>query len=187
MPDYLLQLDRQLFHFVNHDMANPLFDWLMPWLRTPKFWIPLYIFILVYSIWKFKWTGVILIAMLLTCVGVADFGSATIIKKQVQRLRPCNDPVVSQTDINRVPCGTGFSFPSTHATDHFAIAVFLSVAFFKKWRWIALWALLWAASVSFAQIYVGVHYPVDVLCGAILGAIIGWLFALLFRKLKPVF
>ena len=33
MPDFLLQLDRHLFHFINHDLANPFFDAVMPWLR----------------------------------------------------------------------------------------------------------------------------------------------------------
>ena len=187
MPDYLLQLDRHLFYFINHDLANPFFDWIMPYLRNPKFWIPLYIFIIGFCIWKFKRQGIIIIILLALSAGFADFTSASIIKPLVKRARPCRDPVVSKTDIERVDCGPAYSFPSTHATDHFAMAFFLIIVFHKKWRWIWLWAILWAGTISFAQVYVGVHFPVDVFCGALYGIFVGWLFSVLFRKLQPGF
>ena len=187
MPDYFLQLDRHLFYFINHDLANPFFDWIMPYLRNAKFWIPLYLFIIAFCLWKFKKQGIIIIILLALSAGFADFTSASMVKPLVKRLRPCRDPVVSQTDIARVPCGTGYSFPSTHASDHFAAAYFLILLFYKKWRWIWLWGILWAGVISFAQVYVGVHYPIDVFCGAIYGILVGWLFVILFKKLQPVF
>jgi membrane-associated phospholipid phosphatase len=107
------------------------------------------------------------------------------VKKWVKRERPCQDPVVSKTDILRVPCGTGYSFPSTHATDHFAMAIFMILIFYKKWRWIWFWGILWAGIISFSQIYVGVHFPIDVFCGTLYGILVGWLFSLLFKKIAP--
>lgn len=187
MPELLLQLDRYLFHLINYDLANPFFDAVMPWLRNPKFWIPLYIFIVGCIIWKYKKQGAIIILLLLLAVGIADFTSATLIKKIVKRPRPCREQMLASSEIIRVDCGTGYSFPSTHATDHFAMSVFLIVVFFKKWRWILLWALLWAAVVSFAQVYVGLHYPLDVISGGLYGALTGFLFALLNKKLQPAF
>jgi len=187
MPDYLLQFDRHLFFLINHDLANPFFDWIMPYLRDAKFWIPLYLFIIGFCMWKFKKTGAIIIILLALSAGFADFTSASIVKPLVKRVRPCNDPTVSQTDIVRINCGTGYSFPSTHATDHFAMAFFLILVFYKKWRWIWFWAILWAGAISFAQIYVGVHFPIDVFCGAVYGVFVGWLFAMVFRKLQPGF
>ncbi|WP_345953167.1 phosphatase PAP2 family protein [Mucilaginibacter sp. PAMB04168] len=187
MPDFLLQLDRQLFHFFNYTLANPVFDVVMPWLRNAKFWIPVYVFIIAFSIWKYKKTGAWLILLLIVTVGVADFSSASLIKKQVQRLRPCRDDVVSKTIISRAPCGTGFSFPSTHATDHFAMSVFLGMVYSRRWRWVWVWVLLWAVLVCFAQVYVGVHFPVDVTAGALFGALIGSIFAQVFKKLQPQF
>ncbi len=189
MPEHLLQLDRYLFHFVNHDLNNPFFDWIMPCLRNPKFWIPLYAFILGFSIWKYKKQGVIIILLFIATVGTADFTSATLIKNVVQRVRPCRDPAIASTVINptEVGCGTGYSFPSTHATDHFAMALFLILVFCKKWRWIWFWAILWATLVSFAQVYVGVHYPIDVTAGALYGSLIGILFALLHKRIQPAF
>ncbi len=187
MPDQLLQLDRHLFYFINHDMANPFFDWIMPYLRNPKFWIPLYLFIIAFCVYKFKKQGLIIILMMALAAGFADFTSASIIKPLVKRVRPCRDAMVSQTDIARVGCGTGYSFPSTHATDHFAMAFFMIMLFYKKWRWIWLWGIVWAGTICFAQVYVGVHYPIDVFCGAIYGMLVGWLFAWIFSKLPAGF
>src|SRR5882757_2422918 len=101
MPDFLIQLDRHLFHFINHDLANPFFDWIMPYLRNPKFWIPLYLFIIGFCVWKFKKQGIVIIILLALSAGFADFTSASIVKQLVKRARPCNDPVVSKTDMLR--------------------------------------------------------------------------------------
>src|SRR3954466_16391376 len=98
MPETLLQLDRQLFHFINHDLGNVFFDLIMPYLRNPKFWIPLYIFIIAFCIWKYKKTGGIIIILLAITAGVANFTSDTLIKQSVQRVRPCRDAITTKTD-----------------------------------------------------------------------------------------
>jgi hypothetical protein len=103
MPDFLLQLDRHLFYFINHDLSNAFFDWIMPLMRNPKFWIALYIFIIAFCVYRYKKQGVILVLMLALAAGFADFTSATLIKKTVQRERPCRDVVTSQTVISRCP------------------------------------------------------------------------------------
>ncbi len=187
MPETLLQFDRHIFYFINHELGNVFFDWIMPYLRNPRFWIPLYVFIIGFCLWRYKKTGAIIIVLLALSAGVADFTSASLIKPAVKRIRPCREVALGDTDINRVGCGTGYSFPSTHATDHFAMAAFLILLFYKKWPWIALWATLWAGIICFAQVYVGVHYPIDVLGGALYGILIGSLFAFLFKKLQPNF
>jgi hypothetical protein len=64
MPDQLLNFDRHLFYFINHDLSNPFFDWLMPLMRNPKFWIPLYLFIIIFCIWRYKKQGAILVVFL---------------------------------------------------------------------------------------------------------------------------
>ena len=182
MPDFLLHLDQQLFYFINHDMSNGAFDLLMPVLRNRLVWIPLYVFIFVFCIWRYKKRGIMIIALLALTFGLADFGSATIIKSLFKRIRPCNTPALDSSIIERVDCGTGYSFPSSHASDHFAIAVFLSIVFYKRYPWVLPACLLWAALISFAQVYVGVHYPADVVVGAVYGSLVGWLFGWIFFK-----
>jgi len=187
MPAYLLNFDQQCFRFINHSLSNPLLDWLMPWLRNPLLWIPLYVFIIGFSIWKYRKRGSLLIFSLLLCVGIADFSSASLIKPLIKRNRPCRDVALASVIQSRVPCGTGYSFPSTHATDHFSIAIFLSMAYSQKWPRVWFWAILWAALVCFAQVYVGVHFPLDVLAGAAYGTLTGIVFATLFKKFHPEF
>ncbi|MBW4891376.1 phosphatase PAP2 family protein [Mucilaginibacter sp. HMF5004] len=187
MPQQLLQFDQHLFYLVNHGLSNAFFDWLMPIIRNPLVWIPLYVFIIAFSIYRYKKTGLYIILLLALTFGIADFGSASIIKPLMHRLRPCNDPALAQTIITRVPCGSGYSFPSSHASNHFAIAIFLCLVFGSRWRWVWPAALLWAFSISFAQVYVGVHYPVDVTGGALYGLLVGWAMVQLFRKIQPQF
>jgi undecaprenyl-diphosphatase len=105
--------------------------------------------------------------------GVTDYLASSVIKPSVQRLRPCNDPGI-KTDMNLlIACGSGYSFPSTHAANHFALAFFLINMFYRRWKPILPLVFLWAFAVSFAQVYLGVHYPLDITFGAAIGALIG--------------
>ena len=73
----------------------------------------------------------------------------------------------------RVHCGGGYSFTSSHATNHFALATFLVIILGPFFKWIRIPIFLWAASIAFGQVYVGVHYPLDVLAGSIVGILLG--------------
>jgi len=182
MLQHLVDFDRHLFYAINHGMSNSFFDAVMPWVSNKKNWIPLYILIIAFCLWKYRMWGFAIIIGISLSAGIADFTSASVAKAEVQRLRPCRDPVTAPTDIERVPCGPGYSFPSTHATDHFAMAIFMALIWCKRWRWIWFWAILWAGLISFSRIYVGVHFPLDVFCGAIYGALVGWLVSWIYKK-----
>jgi len=186
MINQLTSLDHRLFYLVNHGMGNGFFDWLMPIMRNPVVWIPLYVFIFGFCLYRYKKTGIYIIVLLALSVGATD-SVGNVIKHSVKRLRPCNSPHLATTIISRVPCGSGFSFISSHASNHFAIAFFLSLVFYKRWKWIWIPAILWAGAISFAQVYVGLHYPADVTAGALLGMIMATVFAFLFKKLQPQF
>lgn len=183
----LQQLDADLFLKINKGMSNDFFDFIMPLLRNRFFWSPLYIFIIAFCIKQYKKQGYFLILGLLITFAMGDLIASRIIKPNVQRIRPCNEISLASTVIKRVPCGTGYSFPSAHATNHFAIALFLIGVFYHKWKSILPLALIWAASIAFAQVYVGVHYPIDTLAGAILGICIGLFTSTIFKKLQPEF
>lgn len=175
MLEQLNSIDQKIFFFINNDLSNPFFDWLMPLLRNQYFWAPLYAFLIVFFIKEYKIKGLYLILFLLLAFGIADFTSASIIKQHFQRLRPCNDPaLLGLVKLRIARCGSGFSFVSSHAANHFAISLFLIGTFYQRWKWVLPAALAWATIICFAQVYVGVHYPFDVTCGGLLGALIGW-------------
>ena len=180
MLEELLKIDHQVFFAINRGLSNPFFDWLMPLLRNRFFWSPLYLFLIIFFIRNYGRRGYMLILFLLLTFAFTDMFSAGFIKHAVERLRPCNDPSLKLMVNSVVSCGSGFSFPSSHATNHFGIAVFLVTVFSKKWKWITPLALGWAFMISIAQVYVGVHFPVDITAGAIIGSIIGYITGTIF-------
>ena len=176
----ILSFDEWLFNIINQDLHNSFLDAIMPVWRDKKTWIPLYVGLLIFLIYRFQWKGLVLAAFVGLTVGAADFTSSKLIKESVQRLRPCNDPDLQEQVELLVRCGSGYSFTSSHATNHFAIAMFivftLGIVYPKiKWPFI-----LWAASIALGQVYVGVHYPIDIFVGAIIGSLIGWLISRLY-------
>jgi undecaprenyl-diphosphatase len=178
----LLHWDAQLFHFVNTSCSNAFFDFLLPILRNKYTWFPLYIFLISFILINYQKKGLYIILAMSLCVGLSDSISSHLIKKSVKRLRPCK--VLEQAeDFNLlVRCGSGYSFPSSHAANHFAMAFFLLFIFGKKNRWIKPALIIWAFSIAFSQIYVGVHFPLDALAGASLGCLIAYLVYSLFKK-----
>ena len=184
MLEQLNQLDQYLFFTINKGLSNQFFDWLMPYLRNRYLWTPLYLFMAIFFVRNYGKQGWMIVFFLGLTFGISDFLSSSVIKPAFERLRPCNDPIIKPEINSLVVCGTGFSFPSSHAANHFALAVFLITIFYEKWKPIILFGVLWAFSISFAQIYVGVHYPGDVIFGGILGAMIGYITGTVLLNLK---
>ena len=176
MPD-LIQIDQNLFTLINQGLANPFFDWLMPYLRNRYFWSPLYLFLFIFFIRNYAKRGWLLLLFFVLTFAVTDYITSSIIKPGVARLRPCNDLNIKNEMRLLISCGSGYSFPSTHAANHFALAAFLIDMFYRRWRPIIILAFLWAFSISFAQVYVGVHYPLDVIFGAVVGSLLGFIMA----------
>ncbi|MCZ4244887.1 phosphatase PAP2 family protein [Pedobacter punctiformis] len=187
MIESIQQFDAELFLKIHRGLSNGFFDWLMPLMRNRFFWAPLYLFIIIFCIKQYKKQGYYIIGMILFTFAMGDLIASRLIKPFVARLRPCNDPSLANDIIHRVPCGSGLSFPSAHATNHFAIAIFLICLFYSRWKPILPIGLFWAFIISFAQVYVGVHYPVDVTAGALLGTLIGFICSRIFKKLQPDF
>lgn len=185
MISTVLEWDLWLFRLINQSWSNEFFDWVVPFWRHKETWIPLYVLLALWSILKYGKSGVWIIGGALLCFGISDTVSSRIIKPAVQRVRPCNDETVKQTAKVLVHCGGGYSFTSSHATNHFAFAwcwVLLNAS--KGWR--RRWWLIWASIIAFAQVYVGVHYPVDVIAGGLLGSLIGIVVARLMYQYTPL-
>ena len=179
----LKQWDQWLFLQINGHWNSPFFDLLMPLLRNPVYWAPLYLFLLVFVILNFKTKGLWWIVLFLVTVALTDMTGTYVFKHNFQRLRPCNDPdFLFHVRLLLKNCNPGYSFTSNHAANHFGIATFFFISFrhtLKKWAWIGF---LWAASIAYAQVYVGIHYPLDVVGGSITGVAWGFLTGSMFNK-----
>ncbi len=184
--DRLVMSDLEWWFAINQVHRNGFLDAVMPWLRNPITWAPLYLFLLVFMLQNYGKQAWLWMLFFVITFGIGDFLSASIIKPWIHRPRPCNDELLSQVDVLLVHCGSGYSFPSTHATNHFALAFFMIFSLKPTSRYIKFLLFLWAFSISYAQVYVGVHYPVDVLAGGLLGILIGTLTGWVFRVKFPL-
>jgi len=187
--ELLHNIDFYLFNLINHDFGNAFFDVIMPTIRNKKTWFPLYILLFIYLAYKYKFKAWIIVVLAIASIGLADGISSHFLKPFVERLRPCNVPELINAVVLRINhCSGGFSFPSSHAANHFALATFLGLALKQESKGFLSIGLIWAGIISFAQVYVGVHFPIDVFFGGLLGLVIGiFLYKLPFKWLVAKF
>ncbi|MFN0081734.1 MAG: phosphatase PAP2 family protein [Ferruginibacter sp.] len=170
----LLEIDRYLFLKINQGCRNAFFDTIMPFFREPKFWAPLYLFILLFVFINFGKKAIWWVMATIITVSLTDVISSKFIKPFFARPRPCMDSDFSnQVRLVAAYCGGNGSFTSSHAANHFGLAMFFFVTMQHLAPRFVHYFFAWAALVCFAQIYVGVHYPSDVIGGAMLGMLTG--------------
>ena len=181
MIEYLMALDEAIFLLLNglHQ------DWLDPIMFTISGkleWIPLYVFIVSWLIYKYKKAGLFALLALIITIIVTDQITSGFMKPFFERLRPSHDPDLK--DIVHIINGYRgglYSFASSHASNSFALATFLWLLLRKKERW-AGYLFIWAAVVSYSRIYLGVHFPGDVVTGALVGVLTANLVFILYKK-----
>ena len=160
-----LSIDRSLFLFFNtlpHFPVSDALALLFSGVGTAGFiWIVISIYIFFQEERKDRY--------FFLPVAIAAVGSWIIsdiwLKSFFGRIRPT-------VDIGAIVVGDGatnFSFPSTHATFAWALALVLS----RKEPRYAGWFYALAVIISLSRIYLGVHYPGDIIGGTLLGLGIG--------------
>ena len=174
MLEWLLNLDYQLFTLINSQWSNSVLDFICPLLRNKYTWLPFYVFLFSFFIINFKRKGWLIIVFMIVTVACSDQISSHVLKPAIKRIRPCNQEILAGNVRMLVNCSNSYSFPSSHASNHFAAALFLITLFAGKRKWFISILVLWAFAISYSQVYVGLHFPIDIFAGAILGSIIGW-------------
>jgi membrane-associated phospholipid phosphatase len=180
--DIINQWDTRLFLQINHVWTNGFLDYNLPWYRDENTWFPLYLFLLIFVFWNFGWRAWPWLLCIIACAALSDQLSSNFIKNFFMRPRPCSDPIVGPyTRLLIARCPSSGSFTSSHATNHFATAMFFYKTlkpYLKKWSYGFFFI---AATVCYAQVYIGVHYPLDVIGGGIIGCLLGMTIAYIFN------
>ncbi len=180
MLDFFYNMDSWLLHFINQNLSNPLFDKFFPFITEVKNWYVAYIILFLILIIRGGRIGRIASVALILLIVTTDQFSSFFLKNLFARLRPCN----VFTDLNvLVTCTESFSFPSSHAVNNFAAAMFFAKLYPKlKWSFFTV-----AILQAFSRPYVGVHYPSDAIGGALIGLFFGYIFAFIVLNIENFF
>lgn len=177
---WLSDIDARLLLIVN-GAHSPFFDAVMWCISGRWIWLPFYA-VLAYLLFRrmsWKRASICLVTIGLIILA-ADQTCATLIRPEIGRLRPANlnNPLSSFVHVVNGYRGGRYGFPSCHAANTFALAVFMSLVIRHKWFTVMMFS--WAFVVSYSRMYLGVHYFGDLFCGATIGS----LFAVLFYYLQ---
>lgn len=183
MIEQIDQWDKNLMLWLN-SRHLPWLDVVMQMASHKHFWIPLYIGLVAWMIWKERWQTVYLLVAVALVITLADRFTSGFMKPYFERPRPCHSPDIGHLLRVVGGCGGKYGFASSHAANVFGLAAFFWTLFGRYSKAFAL-LLPWAVLVSYSRIYLGVHYPTDITIGALVGIFSGWGIAVLWLWLQP--
>lgn len=199
-------MDQSLFFLINGRGASPALDLPMAVLSSWSFWWPIALVagLLLLIFGGFRGRACLLCVGI--AVGLSDGVVSRTLKKTVARPRP-NQVLegVRIVDLQKtrprqlaifkaakieyskpsIQPVRGVSFPSSHASNNFALAVVLAL-FYRRWGWLYF---LPAALIAYSRVYVGSHYPSDTVVAIAIGSGLACLVVAvaeaLWRRLAP--
>lgn len=170
MIDFFYSIDLAIFYFLNHTISTGILDKFFSIITNVNNWYITYVILLLISWTKGGRRGKIAVIGVLLLILVADQTGYRLLKEFFARPRPC---VALSDVITPLGCTGTYSFPSNHALNNFAAAMFF-YKLFPKLKW-ALF--ITATLIAISRVYLGLHYPSDIIGGAIIGLAFGYIFA----------
>jgi undecaprenyl-diphosphatase len=118
MLHQIQEIDTRIFLLLNGLHSNWA-DFLMYWATQRNTWIPLYLLIIVFFIWKYKQQSWRIFVCLVATVALSDQFTSSLLKPLVQRLRPCHVEYLQDKIHALTDCGGQYGFASSHAANSF--------------------------------------------------------------------
>ena len=171
MLEFLIELDKQVFLLLN-GLHSSLLDPIMFYASKKFFWIPFY-FVLLWLFFKhYGWqTTLIILLFIVVLITMSDQISG-ILKETTRRLRPVRDEELEGlVHFVKRRSGGRYGFVSSHASNSFALALFVIHLLKYKVKFIIPVMIGWASLKSYSRIYLGAHFPGDIIGGILLGIV----------------
>ena len=170
MIDFLYSIDLAIFYFFNYTLSIGFLDKFFSIITNVNNWYITYIVLLGISFVKGGIRGKLAVIGVLLLIVVTDQTGYRLLKEFFARPRPCSALADVLTPLG---CTGSYSFPSNHALNNFAAAIFF-YRLFPKLKWVLF---ITATLISISRVYLGLHYPSDIFGGAVIGLAFGYLFA----------
>ena len=184
MWQWLYNIDKKLLLAINGHF-NPTLDKIMWFASGTASWIPLYAILIIVVIITYKKESWLIILMIIPLILLSDQFASGVLKPLVHRYRPSHtEGLEYMLHYVQNYQGGSFGFTSSHASNTFALATYLTIVASRRLKWLPYFLFPWAAFISYSRMYLGVHFPSDVLAGAGCGMFFAWLISILYYKIR---
>lgn len=168
-----MNINYQIFLFINQELANPILDFIVLYILTPLFLLLGIVPFLMLFLKKYRNLGIFSLMS-----GILCYGTGKLLKILFSHPRPYE--ILPVTRIIGPWHKSLYSFPSTTTMLAFGLALpFLFVKSKLRYPFLIL-----AFLVGFSVIYTGFHFPLDVVGGIIFSFFIVYLIKKIFKSFK---
>ena len=172
-----MSVNIDLFYFINNNLSNPYFDFIMPHLSDVSgltFYAVVLAILLLLS-WKDvfglgKYYGLVKLCAASLVLTVIVTGGAKLFFSQPRPYMVLEhvNVLTSSMDPN--------SFPSGHTATTLSTMTVLFMSakrYFIHYKPVKCFCVIFCILIAFSRIYIGMHYPFDVLIGGLIGLACG--------------
>lgn len=174
MLETLINWDKELVLAINGAHAPWLDSIMIAFSVDWSFVVYLPVLYILYKHSNLKNVGLITLGTLVTFT-LTETTATRLFKNNFERLRPCHNPDLEALLHLPKGCGGQFGFVSSHAANHFGLAMFFALVVHRYYPKAFPWFMVFPLIVIYSRVYLGKHYPSDVICGGIIGALLAYL------------